>query len=59
MVATCEQCHAPDRFVGDVVKVFYDYADDEANTQTKTVATLKVGGRDLAAAARAPASTGT
>ena len=44
VVATCEQCHAPDRFVGDVVKVFYDYADDEANTQTKTVATLKVGG---------------
>lgn len=44
VVATCEQCHAPDRYVGDVVKVFYEHADDEANTQTKTVATLKVGG---------------
>jgi nitrate/TMAO reductase-like tetraheme cytochrome c subunit len=44
VVATCEQCHAPDRYVGDVVKVFYEHADDEANTQTKTVATLNVGG---------------
>lgn len=44
VVATCERCHAPDRYVGDVVKVFYEHADDEANTQTKTVATLKVGG---------------
>jgi nitrate/TMAO reductase-like tetraheme cytochrome c subunit len=44
VTATCEQCHAPDRFVGDVVKPFYEHADDEANTQTKTVVTLKVGG---------------
>ena len=44
VVGTCEQCHAPDRYVGDVVKAFYEHADDEANTQTKTVATLKVGG---------------
>ena len=44
VVATCEQCHTADRYVGDVVKVFYEHADDEANTETKTVATLKVGG---------------
>jgi len=44
VVGTCENCHTPDRYVGDVVKVFYEHADDEANTQTKTVATLKVGG---------------
>jgi len=44
VVATCEQCHTPDRYVGDVVKEFYEHGDDEANTQTKTVATLKVGG---------------
>jgi hypothetical protein len=41
---TCEQCHWPDRFVGDVTKVFYEHADDEANTQTKTTVRLKVGG---------------
>jgi hypothetical protein len=41
---TCEQCHSPDRFVGDVTKVFFEHADDEANTQTKTTVRLKVGG---------------
>ena len=41
---TCEQCHSPDRFVGDVTKVFYEHADDKANTQTKTTVRLKVGG---------------
>jgi hypothetical protein len=41
---TCEQCHWPDRYVGDVTKVFYEHADDEANTQTKTTVRLKVGG---------------
>jgi hypothetical protein len=40
----CEQCHWPDRFVGDVTKVFYEHADDEANTQTTTTVRLKVGG---------------
>jgi hypothetical protein len=42
--ATCEQCHWPDRYVGDVIKVFYEHGDDEANTQTKTTVRLKVGG---------------
>jgi hypothetical protein len=41
---TCEHCHAPDRFVGDKIKVFYEYADDEANTETKTTVRLHVGG---------------
>jgi hypothetical protein len=41
---TCEQCHWPDRYVGDVTKVFYEHADDAANTQTKTTVRLKVGG---------------
>jgi hypothetical protein len=41
---TCEHCHAPDRFVGDKIKVFYEHADDEANTQTKTTVRLHVGG---------------
>src|SRR4026208_65854 len=33
---SCEQCHWPDRFIGDVVKVVYEFADDEANTKTMT-----------------------
>ena len=41
---TCEQCHMPDRFVGDVIKVFYEHADDAANTETKTTVRLHVGG---------------
>jgi hypothetical protein len=41
---TCESCHWPDRYIGDVIKVFYEYADDEANTETKTTVRLHVGG---------------
>ena len=41
---TCQQCHWPDRFVGDVVKVFPEHADDESNTATSTRVTLHVGG---------------
>ncbi len=43
--ASCEQCHWPDRFVGDAIKVFYEYANSEANTPTKTTVRLHVGGR--------------
>jgi hypothetical protein len=42
---TCEQCHWPDRFVGDRFRVFRTYADDEQNTPSTTVLVLKVGGR--------------
>jgi hypothetical protein len=41
---SCEQCHWPDRFVGDVTKVVYEYADDEKNTETKTTLRMHVGG---------------
>jgi hypothetical protein len=41
---SCEQCHWPDRFVGDKVKVIYEHADDGANTQTMTTVRLHVGG---------------
>ncbi len=41
---TCESCHWPDRYIGDVIKVFYEYADDAANTETKTTVRLHVGG---------------
>jgi hypothetical protein len=44
VVGSCENCHQPDRFVGDVIKVLYEHADDEANTETKTTVRIHVGG---------------
>jgi hypothetical protein len=41
---SCEQCHWPDRFVGDKVKVLYEYGNDEANTPTMTMVRLHIGG---------------
>jgi nitrate/TMAO reductase-like tetraheme cytochrome c subunit len=41
---TCGQCHWPAKFVGDQLKVVVHHADDEANTDSKTVLLLKVGG---------------
>jgi hypothetical protein len=41
---TCEQCHWPQKFVGDKLKVLPRFKDDEANTATKTVLLMKVGG---------------
>jgi hypothetical protein len=44
VVNSCENCHQPDRFVGDVTKVIYEHADDEANTATQTTVRMHVGG---------------
>jgi hypothetical protein len=41
---SCEQCHWPDRWIGDTIKVLDEHADDEANTPTKTIVRLHVGG---------------
>ncbi len=41
---TCEQCHWPDRFVGDRLKVNTTYDNDEESTELKTVLLLRVGG---------------
>jgi hypothetical protein len=41
---TCEQCHWPTKFVGDRLKVLTHYAEDETNTELKTVLLLRVGG---------------
>jgi nitrate/TMAO reductase-like tetraheme cytochrome c subunit len=41
---TCEQCHWPATFVGDLLKVKSVYTDDEENTELKTAVLLKVGG---------------
>ena len=41
---TCEGCHWPEKFRGDVVRVVREYQDDEANTETTTTLRLHVGG---------------
>ena len=41
---TCEQCHWPTKHVGDKLQVKTKFADDETNTETKTVMLMKVGG---------------
>jgi hypothetical protein len=42
---TCEECHWPQKFVGDRFQVNTHFEEDEANTEVKTVLVLKVGGR--------------
>ena len=41
---TCAQCHWPDRFYGDQLKVFNRYAYDEQNTLRQTRMLVHVGG---------------
>ena len=41
---TCEQCHWPNKFVGDKLRIITHYQEDEANTELKTVLLLRVGG---------------
>jgi hypothetical protein len=41
---TCGSCHSPaSRHVGDQVRVFREFADDEENTETKTVLQMYLG----------------
>ena len=42
---TCEQCHWPEKFVGDRLKVISRFQEDETNTELKTVMMMKVGGK--------------
>jgi hypothetical protein len=44
--ATCEHCHSPQRFIGDVVRVTNEFASDEANTASTNVAVVHVGGQN-------------
>ncbi len=44
--ATCEQCHWPQRFSGNMLLVRTHFQEDEANTPLKTVLVMKVGGHD-------------
>jgi hypothetical protein len=41
---TCEQCHWPRRFSGDLVRVYRHYLPDEANTEKRRALVLRVGG---------------
>ncbi len=41
---TCEQCHWPEKFHGDKVKVIREFAADEANTESTTTLQIHVGG---------------
>jgi hypothetical protein len=41
---TCEQCHWPERFAGDRVRVIKKYGDDEANTPQYSVLLMHIGG---------------
>ncbi len=41
---TCEQCHWPEKFHGDLVSVVREYASDEPNTETTTTLQVHVGG---------------
>lgn len=41
---TCEACHWPQKFEGDRLRIIPKYAEDEANTLTKTVLLLHIGG---------------
>ena len=42
--ATCEQCHTPARFAGDRMLVLTSFGDDKANTPSRTVLVLHLGG---------------
>src|SRR5262245_20599284 len=44
---TCEQCHWPEKFHGDRMKIHSRFQEDEANTELKTVLVLKAGGGSL------------
>lgn len=43
---TCEQCHWPTQFHGDKLETRFEYAADEANTETVTRLQVRIGGVD-------------
>ncbi len=47
---TCAQCHRPERFAGDLVRVHTTYETDETNTERVDTRVLRVGGGELEAA---------
>lgn len=47
---TCEQCHLPQRFSGDFVRLHTTYAQDEDNTEHVDTRVFKVGGGEAGTA---------
>jgi nitrate/TMAO reductase-like tetraheme cytochrome c subunit len=47
---TCEQCHWPEKFQGDKLKIITHYADDRNNTKRYTALLLKIGGPEAVGA---------
>jgi hypothetical protein len=41
---TCEQCHWPEKFHGDKVRVFKEFGDDETNKLNATTLQMHIGG---------------
>lgn len=44
---TCENCHWPEKFQAMQLRVFPNYADDEANTLSQTVLVVMIGGKGM------------
>lgn len=47
---TCEQCHRPERFAGDLVRQHTTFASDENNTSKVDIRVLRVGGGEAGVA---------
>jgi NapC/NirT cytochrome c family, N-terminal region len=45
---TCEECHWPSKFTGDRLRITTTYAEDEGNSEKKSVVLLHVGGGQTA-----------
>ena len=43
---TCEECHWPRNFVGNVERVYHHYLDDDTNTEYTVRMLIRVGGGD-------------
>lgn len=41
---TCEQCHWPEKFTGNRIRVITKFSEDETNTPLKTVLLMHIGG---------------
>ncbi|MBI4556138.1 MAG: NapC/NirT family cytochrome c [Candidatus Hydrogenedentes bacterium] len=41
---TCEECHWPQKFTGDRVRVITNYSEDETNSALQTVLLMHIGG---------------
>lgn len=44
---TCENCHWPQKFGGYRIRVWDKFAEDELNTQAKTVLMMRIGGGSM------------